>query len=145
VKVESTGWDAPYTDGDPVTWSVPKTEAWTPFAVERLLDGSLYDLLDRISPRQWRSGVAAWWVMVHLTYADAITRDSLSAIPQASYGHSVADAEQFAEALPQKYVVRRNSKYGWCVINTETHDTEFFGVQEDTAYERATALNSETA
>lgn len=47
---------------------------------------AFYELLDTISPRQWRSGVSYHWVLNQLTYADATTTGALSVMPQAAYG-----------------------------------------------------------
>jgi hypothetical protein len=68
-------------------------------AAETKEHDKMFALLDDISPRNWRSGIAAWWVLNHLTYDDAITRGPLSTTPTAAYGYSVRSAEQFAEAL----------------------------------------------
>jgi hypothetical protein len=60
---------------------------------------AMFSLLDDISPRYWRAGVAAWWVMENLSYADAINAGPLSVIPQAGYGSTTRDAEVFAQAV----------------------------------------------
>lgn len=56
-------------------------------------------LLDEISPRDWRSGVPAHWLMTDLTFADATTRGALSVVPPCAYGHSAADMRAFASRI----------------------------------------------
>lgn len=58
-----------------------------------------FNLLDVISPRRWRTGVAMWWIIERLSYADAITSGPLSELPQAGYGSSQREVERFADAL----------------------------------------------
>lgn len=62
----------------------------------------MFALLDKVSPRRWRSGVAAWWVMERLSWEDAITTGPLSTLPQPGYGTTVKEIERFAEAVPVK-------------------------------------------
>jgi hypothetical protein len=64
----------------------------------KLMDQQM-TLLDRISPRGWRSGVPAWWVMEKLSFADATTRGQMSVVPPASYGSSEAASRAFAGPL----------------------------------------------
>lgn len=60
---------------------------------------AMFALLDRISPRYWRSGVASHWVMTELTYADAITHGPLSTLPDGGYGSLPDDVRRFSAAL----------------------------------------------
>ena len=51
----------------------------------------MYDLLDRISPRDWwQSGVPAWWIAEKLSFEDAIrpTSEPLSETPPLAYGQT---------------------------------------------------------
>ena len=50
----------------------------------------IYDILDDVSPRRWRSGAPAWWVVSKLSWEDAIKPlgVSLSVVPPLSYGAS---------------------------------------------------------
>lgn len=63
----------------------------------RVLD-KMMALLDKISPRNWRSGAPVSWVMTELTYPDAITDGELHAIPPAPYGYSEKEMQVFALA-----------------------------------------------
>src|SRR4051812_4673262 len=56
----------------------------------------LYALLDRVSPRDWRTGVPVAYVHARLTWHDATTRAELGAVPPAAYGGSDATMRAFA-------------------------------------------------
>ena len=60
---------------------------------------AMFALLADISPRSWSAGVAAWWVVEELTYADATTTGALSVVPKPGYGTTPREVERFAEAL----------------------------------------------
>ncbi len=66
-----------------------KLEAFTKKADK--LGDQFYTLLDSISPRSWRTGVAYSWVLTQLTYADAITSGELAVMPQCSFGSQESD------------------------------------------------------
>ena len=48
----------------------------------------IFELVDRISPRDWASGVPSWWVRHDLTWEDMIRpkNEPLSVVPPLSYG-----------------------------------------------------------
>jgi hypothetical protein len=71
----------------------------TLYAAQSKAWDDMFDLLDIISPRQWRSGIAAAWVAEHLTYEDATTTGPLSVVPTPGYGSTQRSVEQFAEAV----------------------------------------------
>lgn len=52
-------------------------------------DDKLFALLDKISPRNWRSGAPAHWVATKLPYEDAVRPldERLSVTPPIAYGH----------------------------------------------------------
>jgi hypothetical protein len=57
----------------------------------------MFDLLDDISPRSWRSGVAAWWIVEKLSFEDATTLGPLSETPQPGHGTTIREVERFAQ------------------------------------------------
>jgi hypothetical protein len=59
---------------------------------------AMFELLDRIGGRYWRSLVPHWWVMEDLSYEDATTRGALSVVPPCGYGARPSDVERFATA-----------------------------------------------
>lgn len=64
---------------------------------DRISD-QFFVLLDSISPRNWRSTIAFGWVITKLSYADAITKERLSVLPEPAYGSTVGDVQRFALA-----------------------------------------------
>lgn len=60
----------------------------------------LYALLDRVSPRDWRSGVPVSHVHTRLTWHDATTREALGTVPPPAYGGTDTQMRAFAAALP---------------------------------------------
>ena len=66
------------------------------YAAQSKASDAMFALLDAISPRNWHTGVAWWWVMEKLTYADATTDGPLSVIPQPGYGTTQREVERFA-------------------------------------------------
>lgn len=66
---------------------------------------AFFTMLDKISPRNWRQGVSAYWVIHHLYYADAITHGKLSEIPMAAYGYTQADTLRFCQPVEQLQTV----------------------------------------
>jgi hypothetical protein len=56
-------------------------------------------LLDRVSPRNWRAGVPAHWLMSELTWEDAITSGRLSVVPPVAYGMTPRDVDAFSTAI----------------------------------------------
>lgn len=63
---------------------------------------AFFTMLDCISPRNWRSGVSAYWVLNHLYYADAITKGQLSEAPSAGYGSSQEDILRFCRPVQKE-------------------------------------------
>lgn len=59
----------------------------------------MFALLERISPRDWRSGVPYVWVMESLSFEDAVTDGALSTVPDVAYGQTEADVRRFAASL----------------------------------------------
>lgn len=60
---------------------------------------ALFAVLDRVSPRGWRSGPPFAWVMTELSWEDAATSGALSAVPPCGYGARPRDMERFAAPL----------------------------------------------
>ena len=65
---------------------------------EHKLIDAMHELLDRISPRSWRSGVGATHPF-DMPWEDAVTRGRLSKVPSVPYGGSEAQVRAFADAL----------------------------------------------
>jgi hypothetical protein len=59
---------------------------------------AMFELLDRIGGRYWRSLIPHNWVMEELSYEDAITRGALSVVPPCGYGAHPREVERFATA-----------------------------------------------
>ena len=57
---------------------------------------AMFALLDRISPRPWRTGVPYTWIMLHLTWDDATTAGALTVTPPPAWGASHNDVARFA-------------------------------------------------
>ncbi len=62
-------------------------------------ENAFFDLLDTISPRNWRCGIACRWVLRELTYAEAISREQLAIEPEAGYGTSRQFIAHFMQAV----------------------------------------------
>ena len=64
-------------------------------------DTAFFDCLCQISPRgdRWRSGIAAWWIVQHVTYDLATTRERLTVDPQPGYGSNRWHVEHVIEAI----------------------------------------------
>lgn len=45
----------------------------------------MFELLSRISPRNWEIGVPLHWVMMDLSWEDAVTSGPLSSVPEGGY------------------------------------------------------------
>lgn len=60
---------------------------------------AMFALLREISPRNWESGIAAWWVVEELTYEDARANGPLSATPVPGYGYTAKDVAKFAGTI----------------------------------------------
>jgi hypothetical protein len=60
---------------------------------------AMFELLDRIGGRYWRSLIPHHWVMEELSYEDATTRGALSVVPPCGYGTSAREVERFAAAI----------------------------------------------
>ena len=73
-------------------------------AADKIAD-KFFALLDSISPRNWRSGVPWYWILEHLTYADAITPDQLAVVPPCAYGLTPQDMIHFAWPVRREHVV----------------------------------------
>lgn len=58
-------------------------------------EDEFFALLDTISLRNWRSGVAVSWVMEELTYADATTTGELSTMPMIARGCTEWEMKRF--------------------------------------------------
>jgi len=67
---------------------------------QRKAEHKLFDLLTRVSPRDWTRGVPCWYIWRKLTWQDAITADALSVVPPPAFQHTPQDAARFAAALP---------------------------------------------
>ncbi len=76
---------------------VKKLDALT--AKKGKLSAQMHDLLARIAPRDWGSGVSSWWVMNKLTWEDAITTGPLSTMPDPSYGNSEREMRAFMQPV----------------------------------------------
>lgn len=63
------------------------------------LQMQFYELLQRISPRDWGRGIASWWMIENLTWEDAITTGPLSTMPVPSIGYSERDMRAFMEPV----------------------------------------------
>lgn len=82
----------------PQAW-LTRTEADKLDRYDRAIDRetfAMFDLLDRVSPRYWRAGIAAWWVVEELTWEDATTTGPLAVVPRAGYGTTQGWAARFA-------------------------------------------------
>jgi hypothetical protein len=69
--------DAPYGKRDALSAHQKRMDA---------VGDQFFALLDEISPRNWRVGVSYYWVLLHLTYADATTGGALSVRPDPGWG-----------------------------------------------------------
>lgn len=58
--------------------------------------------LASISPRDWSSSVPVSWLRDRLTYADALTTEALSMVPDPAWSYTDRDMRAFAAALPAK-------------------------------------------
>lgn len=66
------------------------------------ISDDFYALLDEISPRSWRDGIASYWVVTELTYSDATTRGELSTMPTGGYGASAQFLRDFVRPLSSR-------------------------------------------
>lgn len=60
-------------------------------AAEDKISTAMFDLLDRVATRDFKSGVPSYWVMEHLTWEDATGTGPMGKTPPAAYGYSDAD------------------------------------------------------
>lgn len=68
-------------------------------AREDKASAAIFAWLDANSPRQWRTGVPAYWICESLTYDDAVTSGQLSVVPPPSYGCYPSDSIRFAQPI----------------------------------------------
>jgi hypothetical protein len=61
---------------------------------------AMFNLLDSIGGRNFRSGCPAHWVMECLSFEDATTTGKMSVVPPCAFGCTPKDAERFAAARP---------------------------------------------
>lgn len=95
-----------YTYGK--TWMAPQGKRAKYDAVNKRLDAAMeaiFAWLDANSPRNWRTGVPAFWVCEHLTEADALTADRLSVVPPVAYGSLPGDSIRFAQAVSTERIL----------------------------------------
>jgi hypothetical protein len=93
-------FDLKYHYGE--TYSAPRAKRekldrlW---AREASASDAIFAWLDANSPRQWRTGVPAYWICGDLSFADALTSGHLSVIPPVCYGSFPSDSIRFAAAV----------------------------------------------
>lgn len=57
--------------------------------------------LQKVSPRDWQSGMPCSWLRDSLTFEDAQTRGALSTVPPPAWGYCERANIAFARALPE--------------------------------------------
>lgn len=58
-----------------------------------------YDYIDAISPRDWSTGVASYYVTHMVSYADIVTTGKLQETPMPAYGNTIDRIRQFMEPV----------------------------------------------
>ena len=58
-----------------------------------------YDYINAVSPRDWSTGVASYYVTHMVSYADIVTTGELQETPMPAYGNTIDRIRQFMQPV----------------------------------------------